>query len=85
MFSPEEYTHFTPKKGAFLISIFVASVFGLCGVVSLYYPDRPSATRTWPDGLEKELGGKGAMLVSFTKASSKNVWLTRWFTGTNAS
>jgi NADH dehydrogenase (ubiquinone) 1 beta subcomplex subunit 8 len=30
-------------------------------VVSTYYPDRPSAPRTFPDGLEAELGGPRAL------------------------
>ena len=64
MFSPEEYTHFTPGKGIFLIGCWVASVLGLCGVVSLYYPDKPSAPRTFPGGLDRELGGEGAVIVS---------------------
>ena len=64
MFSPEEYTHFKPGKGIFLIGCWVASVLGLCGVVSLYYPDKPSAPRTFPGGLDKELGGAGAVWVS---------------------
>lgn len=64
MFSPEEYTHFTPGKGILLIGCWVASVLGLCGVVSLYYPDKPSAPRTFPGGLDRELGGEGAVIVS---------------------
>ena len=63
MFSPEEYTHFTPGKGFFLLSCWVASVLGLCAAVSVTYPDKPSATRTFPAGLDKELGGEGAVLV----------------------
>ena len=63
-FSPEEYTHFKPAKVFFFIGIWVACVLGLSGVVSLYYPDRPSAPRTFPGGLDIELGGKGAVHVS---------------------
>jgi NADH dehydrogenase (ubiquinone) 1 beta subcomplex subunit 8 len=37
---------------------------GFCGVISLTYPDKPSVPRTFPDGLEKELGGAGAVRVS---------------------
>ena len=64
MFSPEEYTHFTPGFGAFMLGCSIAAVFGLYGVVSLFYPDKPSIPRRFPDGLEKELGGPGALLVS---------------------
>ena len=64
MFSPEEYTHTPPGKALFQVSIFVVAVFGLAGVVSLFYPDKPSAPREFPDGLEAELGGPGAVRVS---------------------
>ncbi len=42
---------------------FITTVLGLCGVVSMYYPDRPSVPRTFPGGLDKELGGEGAVWV----------------------
>ncbi|KAL1990369.1 hypothetical protein VTN49DRAFT_6208 [Thermomyces lanuginosus] len=61
VFSPEQYTHVTPKKAFLSIGTFVAAFLGLCGVVSLYYPDKPSAPRTFPGGLEKELGGPSAV------------------------
>ncbi|SLM36811.1 nadh:ubiquinone oxidoreductase subunit [Lasallia pustulata] len=61
MFSPEEYTHFTPGKSFFLLGCFVATVGVLLGVVSVYYPDKPSAPRTFPGGLEAELGGPNAV------------------------
>lgn len=64
MFSPEEYTHFKPGKGFFLLGCFVTSVLGLCAVVGMTYPDKPSAPRTFPGGLDKELGGEGAVPVS---------------------
>ena len=64
VFSPYEYTHFTARKGFFLMGCFITTVLGLCGVVSVYYPDRPSAPRTFDGGLDRELGGKGALLVS---------------------
>jgi NADH dehydrogenase (ubiquinone) 1 beta subcomplex subunit 8 len=64
MFSPEEYTHTKPGKGLFQIGCFVAAVFGLCGVVSMTYPDKPSAPREFEGGLERELGGPNALRVS---------------------
>lgn len=64
MFSPEEYTHFKPGWGAILLGTFVAGVFTLCGVVSVYYPDKPSAPKEYEGGLEKELGGPDAVRVS---------------------
>ncbi|KAH7080080.1 hypothetical protein BKA63DRAFT_505678 [Paraphoma chrysanthemicola] len=61
--SLHNYDHFTPGWGGVLFGTFVASVFGLCGVVSMYYPDKLSAPKTYPDGLEAELGGKRALLA----------------------
>jgi len=62
--SLHDYDHFKPGWGGVLFGTFVASVLGLCGAVALVYPDKKSAPRTFPDGLEVELGGKGALLVS---------------------
>jgi len=61
VFSPEQYTHVTPGKAVLSIGCFVVAVLGLSGVVSYLYPDKPSAPRTFPEGLEKELGGSGAV------------------------
>lgn len=43
--------------------MFVAAFLSVCGVVSLYYPDKPSVPKTYGDGLEKELGGPNAAPV----------------------
>lgn len=64
MFSPEEYTHVKPGKAFLQLGCFAATVLGFCGVASLYYPDKPSAPRTFPGGLSTELGGPGALPVS---------------------
>ncbi|KAI9372017.1 hypothetical protein BJX61DRAFT_543096 [Aspergillus egyptiacus] len=61
VFSPEQYTHVSPGKGLLHIGTFVATFLGFCGVVSFFYPDKPSTPRTFPGGLEKELGGPGAL------------------------
>ncbi|CAL5869322.1 uncharacterized protein PFLUO_LOCUS3551 [Penicillium psychrofluorescens] len=61
VFSPEQYTHVSSRKGFFHLGVFVATFLSLCGVVSLYYPDRPSAPKTYEGGLEKELGGPNAL------------------------
>lgn len=63
VFSPEQYTHVTSRKAFIQVGGFVAAFLGLCGVVSLFYPDRPSAPKTYPDGLETELGGRDAVSV----------------------
>lgn len=63
MMSLHEYTHFTPRRAFFLLGCFVTSFLGLAGVVSLNYPDRPSAQRTFEGGLDRELGGVGAVVA----------------------
>lgn len=70
VFSPEQYTHVTPRKGFLHLGFFVAAFLGLCGVVSLYYPDKPSVPKTYADGLEKELGGPNAVPVREPNRSS---------------
>ena len=64
MFSPEVYTHFTPGWGAVLLGTFVATFLGLVAVVGVYYPDMPAVKRGYEGGLDRELGGEGALLVS---------------------
>ncbi|CRG91521.1 NADH dehydrogenase (ubiquinone) 1 beta subcomplex 8 [Talaromyces islandicus] len=61
VFSPEQYNHVTSKKAFLSIGTFVAGFLGFCGLVSMYYPDKPSTPRTFPNGLEKELGGTEAV------------------------
>ncbi|TKA78333.1 hypothetical protein B0A55_03613 [Friedmanniomyces simplex] len=68
IFSPEEYTHVTPGWGAVQIGCFIVAFSTLCLVVRQYYPDRVSAPRTFPDGLEKELGGPLAPRAPMTDA-----------------
>lgn len=55
----------TPARGALLWGGFVSIVLGLSYAVYTVYPDRPSAPKEYPDGLEAELGGPGALRVSF--------------------
>ena len=64
MFSPYEYTHFTPGWSAVLVGCFVTAFMGVVGVVYLTYPDKPSVNRGFPGGLDRELGGEGCLLVS---------------------
>ncbi|KAJ5707993.1 hypothetical protein N7488_007794 [Penicillium malachiteum] len=61
VFSPEQYTHVTAGKGFLHLGIWVAAFLSVCGVVSLYYPDKPSVPKVYVDGLEKELGGPNAV------------------------
>ncbi|EMC99310.1 hypothetical protein BAUCODRAFT_31628 [Baudoinia panamericana UAMH 10762] len=60
IFSPDEYTHFTPAWGGVLWGCAAATFLTLCAVVYRYYPDVPATPRRFPDGLEKELGGPRA-------------------------
>ena len=62
--APEEYTHTSPGFAILQLMFFMSSVFGLAGLVSMFYPDKPALPRTFPDGLEDELGGPGALPVS---------------------
>ena len=64
IFSPEEYTHFKPGFGAVLFGVFVAAFLGVVGVVKVYYPDIPAVKRGFEGGLDRELGGEGAVPVS---------------------
>jgi len=43
---------------------FISTVLGLSYTVGMLYPDRPSAAKEYEGGLEKELGGPGAVRVS---------------------
>ena len=69
MFSPEEYTHVSSGTALFQLGCFVAAVFGLCGVVYIFYPDTPAAPREFEGGLERELGGPEAVRVSWSFSS----------------
>lgn len=59
--APEEYRHTSPGFAILQLMFFMGSVFGLAGLVSVFYPDKPALPRTFPDGLEDELGGPGAL------------------------
>ncbi|KXJ85927.1 NADH:ubiquinone oxidoreductase 20.1kD subunit [Microdochium bolleyi] len=61
MFSPYEYTWVSPGKGLLQIGAFIATFLGVCWVVGQTYPDRPTVPREFESGLERELGGAGAV------------------------
>ncbi|KJX99735.1 NADH:ubiquinone oxidoreductase 20.1kD subunit like protein [Zymoseptoria brevis] len=61
IFTTESYTHFKPGWGGVLLGSFIGAVGALCVVVGIYYPDKPSVTRTFEGGLEAELGGPKAV------------------------
>ena len=47
------------------MGMFIATFVGVVGVVRATYPDKPSVDRGFEDGLFEELGGEGAVHVSF--------------------
>ncbi|KYK56096.1 hypothetical protein DCS_08062 [Drechmeria coniospora] len=61
MFSPWEYTWTTTGPGLVMIGTFIAVFLGVSGVVYMKYPDKPSFPREFEGGLERELGGPGAV------------------------
>ena len=76
MFSPYEYTWISAGKGLFQIGVFVAVFLSVCLGVKLTYPDRPSYPREFDGGLERELGGKGAIRASQTSVCRVDESLT---------
>ena len=74
VFSPEQYTHVSPSKGLASLGVFVAVFLGFCGVTSYFYPDKPSVPRTFPDGLEKDLGGPSTLTVSLSSIRRSVSW-----------
>jgi len=63
IFATEDYTWTTPGWGAVLMGTFIATFLGVCGVVYQYYPDTPAVPKRYPGGLDRELGGVGAVLA----------------------
>ncbi|KAI1265855.1 NADH:ubiquinone oxidoreductase 20.1kD subunit [Xylariaceae sp. FL1019] len=61
MFSPYEYTWVSNKTAFAQLGIFIATFVGVCWVVGRLYPDKPSFPREFDGGLERELGGSGAV------------------------
>ena len=63
MFSPYDYTWTTTGPGLIMIGTFVATVLGVSGLVYLNYPDKVAYPREFEGGLQRELGGPGAVRV----------------------
>lgn len=63
IFSAYEYTWTTVGKGAMMFATAAAVLLTGVGVVSLTYPDLKSYPREFEGGLERELGGSGALRV----------------------
>jgi len=75
MFSPYEYTWTTTGPGLIMIGTFVATVLGVSGLVYLNYPDKVAYPREFEGGLQRELGGPGAVRVGLRNPPSS--FLTR--------
>ncbi|KAI1200947.1 hypothetical protein F5X97DRAFT_291740 [Nemania serpens] len=61
LFGPHEYTWVGSRMAFAQLGAFVAVTLGLCWVVGKVYPDKPSYPREFEGGLERELGGPGAV------------------------
>ena len=76
MFTPYEYTWVSPAKGLAQFGAFVVAFVGLCYTVRAFYPDKKSYPREFEGGLERELGGAGAVRVSVSTVTVSNRWET---------
>ncbi|KAG8533710.1 uncharacterized protein KY384_001451 [Bacidia gigantensis] len=61
MFSPEDYNFYTAPQTFGLLGCFVATFVGACMVVKRFYPDKVAVDRGYEGGLDRELGGPGAV------------------------
>ncbi|KEY69215.1 hypothetical protein S7711_01671 [Stachybotrys chartarum IBT 7711] len=61
MFSPYQYTWTSTGPGLLMIGTFVSVFLGVTTITYLTYPDQPSYPREFEGGLERELGGPGAV------------------------
>ncbi len=71
MFTPHQYTFVSAGKGLAQVAVFIASVVGMSWVIGRVYPDKPTYPREFEGGLERELGGSGALRVSRSDLSMK--------------
>lgn len=63
MFAPEEYNFYTSPQCFALVGCAVAAFLTFFGTVRLFYPDMVAVHRGFEGGLDRELGGKGALPV----------------------
>lgn len=61
MFSAYEYTWVNSRTAFAQIGTFIVAFLGVCWVVGRVYPDKPAYPREFEGGLERELGGPGAI------------------------
>lgn len=63
IFSPWDYTWTTTGPGLIMVGSFIAVFLSVTGVVYLNYPDMVAYPREFENGLQRELGGPGAVRV----------------------
>ncbi|KAH7017044.1 hypothetical protein EDB80DRAFT_634858 [Ilyonectria destructans] len=61
IFSPWDYTWTTTGPGLIMVGSFIAVFLSVTGVVYLNYPDMVAYPREYENGLQRELGGPGAV------------------------
>lgn len=54
----------SPGRGLVMWGGFIACILGITGAVYTYFPGKPGIPREFEDGLERELGGSHALIVS---------------------
>jgi hypothetical protein len=64
-----------------MVGSFIAVFLGVSGLVYLNYPDRVAYPREFENGLERELGGPGAVRVSGILSDEYKLDLARADTG----
>jgi NADH dehydrogenase (ubiquinone) 1 beta subcomplex subunit 8 len=67
VFSLHEYNHLNTKQAVASTLTYVAFIASVFGAVWWFYPGEQVAPRAFPGGLDVELGGKGAVLVSCSR------------------
>ena len=68
MFAPEEYNHYTSPQCFALMGCSVLGFLAVFGTVYMFYPDRVSVSRGYEGGLDRELGGPGALHVGLFRS-----------------
>jgi hypothetical protein len=81
IFSPWDYTWTTTGPGLLMIGTFISVFLGVSSVVYFNYPDKVAYPREFEAGLERELGGPGAVRVRTDDTSNDDAQMLTWTTG----
>lgn len=65
VFALEDYTHMTTGRGLLMWGFFISCVLSVSYLVTMTYPGKPSTPMEFQGGLDKELGGAGAVRVRY--------------------